>query len=555
MRNRFFTEYAGVPTTLLTFDSQPVYPLERQRFIDRGELVPGMRLLNIFEFYRDSAVPYGPPHAEVLPELEDLEPVDVQHPDGTVYYTAWRRPEVEFDIVRDYRRPDGSIYLRGPGPGVRKYRTHHILADREGRPVESWGRIVGWYHHWLRTLAGTDERVYVFSEGRSLLRHLLPMPDDRFRVMHVLHNVHTVRPFRWNSALAWTYGPILDAIPNLDGLVSLTQRQRDDVRQRCGPTNNLFAVPNPVTIPRVPDPLPPRNATQFSIVTRIDGQKRLDHAIRAFALVSAERPEARLSIYGRGTAHDAIQGLIDRLEVSGNIKLCGWDPDARDNLWTSSGFLMSSAYEGYPLATLESLSRGCPVISYDIKYGPREQITDGVDGFLVEDGDQRALADRIIRLIDNPELVGQMSAAALAKARAHDFRSFMADWHQVLTTVEANRAKRVKLNAARLKIHTLGHLPISPPALLSPSILPVRHGAAAFRRNRRILFDASLKVTGAFPRGALTRARITLDAVSDRSAVVTRLPLTVERSKRTFRLGARSESSDSSPTGPLTIQP
>ena len=57
---------------------------------------------------------------------------------------------------------------------------------------------------------------------------------------------------------------------------------------------------------------------------------------------------------------------------------------------------MTSSFEGYPLSTLESMSRGCPVVSYDIKYGPREQITDGVDGFLVPRGrHRRLLAERV----------------------------------------------------------------------------------------------------------------------------------------------------------------
>ena len=66
-----------------------------------------------------------------------------------------------------------------------------------------------------------------------------------------------------------------------------------------------------------------------------------------------------------------------------SVTLHGHDPRARDALWNSSAFLMTSLFEGYPLSTLESLSHGCPVISYDIKYGPREQISEGVDGFLV----------------------------------------------------------------------------------------------------------------------------------------------------------------------------
>ncbi len=438
-------------------------------------------------------------------------------------------------MIRDYRRPDGSVYLRAPGPSVLEHRTAHVLTDRQSRPIHRWGRTGAWYHHWLLTLLGTDERGYVISDGRDGLKHLLPLPDERFRVIHVMHNVHTESPFRWNSALAPTYGPLLDAIAMLDGLVSLTHRQREDVRERSGRTNNLFTVANPVVPPAVPDPRPERDRNLFTIVTRFDDQKRIDQAVNAFALVVAERPAARLAIYGGGAPAAAIQRLIDRLDLNANIKLCGWDPDARETLWTSSGFLMSSAFEGYPLATLESLGRGCPVISYDIKYGPREQIVDGVDGFLVADGDQRGMADRVIQLIDDPALVQRLSTAALATAVEHDYRAFLADWAQVLTTVEANRAKRVTLTKVRLEVDTLGYRPTPLPARIT-SRVPIRTGAAALRGDRRMIFAGTLKVRGEWPRGALKRARVTLDAVSEHTDMVTRIPLDVVVDKQKLRL-------------------
>ena len=87
---------------------------------------------------------------------------------------------------------------------------------------------------------------------------------------------------------------------------------------------------------------------------------------------------------------------------------------------------MTSSFEGYPLSTLESMSRGCPVVSYDIKYGPREQISDGVEGFLVPAGDVELLAQRVIELLRSPELVRRMSAAARRQRRA--LRAAASSW-------------------------------------------------------------------------------------------------------------------------------
>ena len=266
----------------------------------------------------------------------------------------------------------------------------------------------------------------MISDGRFSAEKVLPFADERFHLVHLMHNVHLHGQREWNAPLSPAYVFLLSLISDLDGLVSLTSRQRADIAERFGPTNNLFAVANPVVLPTRPEPLPERERARFTMVTRFDLQKRLDHAIHVFQLVVSERPQAQLLIYGDGDTASSVRSLIDELELQDNVLMCGWDPDARDTLWTSTGFLLTSAHEGYPLATLESMSRGCPVISYDIKYGPREQISSGVDGFLVPDADQRAMADRIVAMIDDADLVRSLSSAALESVQQHDYRAFPA---------------------------------------------------------------------------------------------------------------------------------
>ena len=64
------------------------------------------------------------------------------------------------------------------------------------------------------------------------------------------------------------------------------------------------------------------------------------------------------------------------------------------------------------------MSYGCPVVSYDIKYGPAEQIQDGVNGFLVPHRDTAAMADRVVEPPQSPTLSARISAAAVEGASA-----------------------------------------------------------------------------------------------------------------------------------------
>ena len=538
MRNRLLTRHAGVPTTLTTFDSAPVYHGVRRALEEQGQLVAGMQLLNVYEWYRNHKGDDTEPVAAQLPEPVGFVAHDELHPDGTVYRTTYSHKRSGVEAIHDYRRPDGSVYLRSPaGPhALSAPATDWVLTNSSGAPTHSWPRQNGWHRSWLRTLAGDAARVFVISDSRFQLANVIPMRDPRFHVMHLMHNTHTVGERRWNSTLSGDYGPLLRSIRQLDGLVTLTARQREDVVERYGATNNLFVVPNPVDLPDPPAVRPPRGRATFAVVSRLENQKRLDEAIRVFALVLEREPEARLDIYGDGNLRVPLQALIDELGVGHRVVLRGHSPHARENLLTATGFLMTSKFEGYPLATLESMSEGCPVVSYDIKYGPREQITDGVDGFVVLPGDRHAFADRVVQMIRDPDLVASMSAAALVKAEQHDYRAFLRDWRHVIETTVANKPDRVRLEGVDLDVRRLSE---TPPGRVRSRLGRLWARPRASRRPPVLHLDAVLHLRGKARPRTLDAVVVSLDAVCDGTGGVARIPVSVEQDGRHLHLRAR----------------
>lgn len=540
MRNRLLAQRSGIEPILLTFDPTPHYPHVRDSLREQGQLVDPMRLLNIFEWYRDSDIDHLEPTGDPLPQLAGFDVEDTGHPDGTVYTTRHVHPRTRAEVAVDYRRPDGSVYLRLPAGKAQV--TNVILVNSKGLPVRSWPNQKGWRQNWIVGLAPPERRAFIISDSRFSLAYILPMPDDRFHVMHLMHNIHAKD--KWNSAIHATYEPLLKSIHHLDGLVTLTSRQRDDVAARFGATTNLFVVANPVESPARPNPLPEREPKRFAIVSRLERQKRLEDAIRAFALVVKEEPEARLDIYGDGNLRVSLETEITASGVQDSVHLRGHDARARDSLWTATGFLLSSRFEGYPLATLESMSHGCPVIAYDIRYGPREQITDGVNGFLVKPGDIHGMADRILELIRNPGLATRMSQAALETAKKHDHVAFLDDWRDVVNTVIEKKEHRTSLESVKLKVTRLGYIRrFRLPSRLARMGLPARlardgSSSAAFRTPPRIAFAGRLEVKGHSKRATLEDAVITLDAVCDASGSIVPLPVQVRRSGEMFQVSA-----------------
>ncbi len=127
-------------------------------------------------------------------------------------------------------------------------------------------------------------------------------------------------------------------------------------------------------------------------------------------------PDATLDIYGEGPERDRLQALIDELGLGAHVALRGHTDAAARVLREAMAYLSTSAYEGQGLSIVEALADGCPVVSYDAPYGPRELLAQG-GGILVPDGDEAALADALVRDPHRPR------PARAARPRRHPGRA------------------------------------------------------------------------------------------------------------------------------------
>ena len=94
----------------------------------------------------------------------------------------------------------------------------------------------------------------------------------------------------------------------------------------------------------------------------------------------------------------------------------------------SSIYVMSSVFEGFAMVLLEAMSCGLPCVSFDCPYGPRNVITDGEDGFLVEYLNSQALADQICNLIENEELRKRMGSNGRRNVLRFSRETIMPQW-------------------------------------------------------------------------------------------------------------------------------
>ena len=115
--------------------------------------------------------------------------------------------------------------------------------------------------------------------------------------------------------------------------------------------------------------------------------------------------------------------------------------------------LLTSMFEGFALVISESMSRGTPVVVYDIRYGPRDLIPDGTDGVLVTTHTPQALADAIVALLDDPERAARMGLKAKEVLDRFPVADFERAWLDVLAPQPLPIATRLTRSLRRSRLH------------------------------------------------------------------------------------------------------
>lgn len=144
-----------------------------------------------------------------------------------------------------------------------------------------------------------------------------------------------------------------------------------------------------------------------------------DHAtlLDAFARAAADRPRLHLVLAGTGPTLAATEAKAHSLGVAARIHFLGERGDVHEILRASEVFALASLSEAHPLAIMEAMAAGCAVVATRVG-GTPEVMDDGADGLLVPSGDAGALADAIIRVVDDTGLAATLGARAADRARS-----------------------------------------------------------------------------------------------------------------------------------------
>jgi glycosyltransferase involved in cell wall biosynthesis len=163
----------------------------------------------------------------------------------------------------------------------------------------------------------------------------------------------------------------------------------------------------------------PADAPLIGTVGVLRPQKALDLLIRSSLPLLREFPDLRVLIIGAGPEKGALEQLTRSHGVEDRVLMPGFREDVPDVLATLDVAVSSSVFEGSPLALMEYMEAGCPVVATRVG-GVPDLIEDGVHGLLVDPGDEPALTAAIRRMLSDREAAGRMGEAARERRR-HEF--------------------------------------------------------------------------------------------------------------------------------------
>ncbi len=311
-----------------------------------------------------------------------------------------------------YYKPDGAVAIKETyGIVERQVQLKSIELVGKNFVADHPRKLI---RYWLEQLTADENRTYFLIGDRSpeYTRFYSAVKQRRAEnifVLHMLHNLHVLEDFNPMTAPTkrW-YNFLTDTSFQSDAIISLTEHQKDDIVKRYE-LGNVIVLPHAIEKKDF-SPSIERDPYKIIMVGRLVDQKNPEKAIEAFKIVHEKIPQATLHFYGLGALLESLKRKVHENGLGDSVIFEGFVNNMAEVYDSAALSILTSRYEGFSLVVQESLQNNCPVVAFDCTYGPRDMIVDDVNGYLVPVGDVEAMAERIIKILSEPELREKLSA-------------------------------------------------------------------------------------------------------------------------------------------------
>ena len=264
--------------------------------------------------------------------------------------------------------------------------------------------------------------MHVHLPGAAILARFI----SRLHGVPVVYTEHNMQE-RFHPLTRWVNG----ATYGWNRLVFAVSHEVAASIERCGLHRKTQVVPllNGVPVERVQEEATqlhalreelgiPQHHLVVGTVAVFRQQKRLEDWLEVASRIAQARDDVTFLLAGHGPEEAILHTKVETLALSDRVRMPGFRPDGRRVLGLVDVFLMTSAYEGLPLALLEAMALGKPVVATAVG-GIPEVVSNGAEGWLAPVGAVDELAGRVRQLLDNPPVRFCMGQRGAQKVEEH----------------------------------------------------------------------------------------------------------------------------------------
>lgn len=232
------------------------------------------------------------------------------------------------------------------------------------------------------------------------------------------HSTNNRRRSKWwcRPIDSWMYS-------RYKAVVCISDQTQVSLENYLGKSDNLVTINNGVDVKRFLRPVKDITGQERFVITMVAGlraEKDHETVLRAMTHLPANY---RLQLVGGGVREAELKALTTRMGLDDRVTFLGIRSDVPDVLEHSDIALLSSHWEGFGLVAVEGMASGRPFIASDVD-GLLKVV--GGYGVTFPHGDDKALAEKILELCNNPEMYREVATSCQQRAREFDI-SLMAD--------------------------------------------------------------------------------------------------------------------------------
>lgn len=222
---------------------------------------------------------------------------------------------------------------------------------------------------------------------------------------------------------------LVQAVKPLERLVVLTEADKA-AWEKAGCTN-VTVIPNPCSLDGQKVSIKSAKSKTILAVGRLHEQKGFDLLLQAWKPIEKTYSDWSLRIVGEGPKRAELEAQIESQGLK-RVVLAGATNNVLDEYEAASIFVLSSRYEGLPLALIEAMWSGLPCIAFDCPQGPAELLAED-RGWLVPNGDIAELTAQIAYALSHPEEALKRAQKAQSFAQTtYSEAAIMPQWVQLI---------------------------------------------------------------------------------------------------------------------------